>query len=93
MPLNVPPVMAANHVAEGTHEYSRVDGSPTIDAFEEMMGGLECGFAVAFSSGMAACASAFDQLHADSRRGFVIRSPGPHSDYVPALYDHSFLPE
>ena len=93
MPLNIPSVMAANHVAGGTHEYSRVDGSPTIDAFEEMMGGLECGFAVAFSSGVAACASAFDQLHADSLRGFVIRSPGPHSDYVPALYGHSFLPE
>ena len=67
MPLNVPPVLAANYVAGGTHEYSRVDGSPTIDAFEEMMGGLEGGFAVAFSSGMAACASVFDQLHVDSR--------------------------
>ena len=47
-------------------EYSRDDGTPTWEALEKVVGGLESGQAVAFASGMAAIASVFDQLPAGS---------------------------
>ena len=50
----------------GDYEYIR-DGSPTIDAFERVVGELEGGFAACFSSGMAAAAAVFDGLAAGSR--------------------------
>lgn len=50
----------ANH----RREYARDDGTPTWEALEEVVGGLESGKAVAFASGMAAIASVFDQLSA-----------------------------
>ena len=50
----------------GHYEYIR-DGSPTIDAFERVVGELEGGFAVCFSSGMAAAAAVLDGLAAGSR--------------------------
>ncbi|MCX8006096.1 MAG: PLP-dependent aspartate aminotransferase family protein, partial [Burkholderiaceae bacterium] len=65
-PLNVPLVPASNFIIGGRREYSRDDGTPTWDAFEEVVGGLESGRAVAFSSGMAAIAAVFDQLQAGS---------------------------
>lgn len=61
-PLNVPMVPASNFIIGARHEYSRGDGTPTWEAFEEVVGGLESGKAVVFSSGMAAVASVFDQL-------------------------------
>lgn len=61
-PLNVPPVPASNFVLGGRREYSRDDGTPTWEALEEVVGGLEGGKAVAFASGMAAIAAVFDQL-------------------------------
>lgn len=61
-PLNVPPVPASNFVIGGKREYSRDDGTPTWEALEEVVGGLEAGKAVAFASGMAAIAAVFDQL-------------------------------
>ena len=42
--------------------YSRDDATPTWEAFEELLGGLEGGTAVAFASGMAASAAIFDLL-------------------------------
>jgi cystathionine gamma-synthase len=42
--------------------YSRENGTGGWEAFEEVLGGLEGGEAVAFSSGMAAVASVFDLL-------------------------------
>lgn len=65
-PLNVPLVPASNFIIGGRREYSRDDGTPTWDALEEVVGGLESGRAVAFSSGMAAIAAVFDQLAAGS---------------------------
>jgi cystathionine gamma-synthase len=64
--LNVPLVPASNFIIGGRREYSRDDGTPTWEALEEVVGGLESGRAVAFASGMAAIAAVFDQLAAGS---------------------------
>ena len=61
-PLNTPLVPASNFVLGGERVYSREDGTPTWAALEELVGGLEGGRAVAFSSGMAAIAAVFAQL-------------------------------
>jgi cystathionine gamma-synthase len=63
-PLNVPLVPASNFILGSERAYSRDDGTPTWDALEDVVGGLESGRAVAFASGMAAMASVFDQLSA-----------------------------
>jgi cystathionine gamma-synthase len=71
-PLNVPIVMASNFRAgnrgEATgREYSRDDATPGWEALEEVLGELEGGEAIAFSSGMGAAAAVLDLLHAGSR--------------------------
>ena len=63
-PLNVPLIPASNFIIGIGRDYSRDDGTPTWEALEEVVGGLESGRAVAFASGMAAIASVFDQLAA-----------------------------
>ena len=63
-PLNVPLVPASNFIHGGERVYSRDDGTPTWEALEEIVGGLEAGKALAFASGMAAIAAVFDQLPA-----------------------------
>jgi cystathionine gamma-synthase len=65
-PLNVPLVPASNFIIGEGRDYSRDDGTPTWEALEEIIGGLESGKSVAFASGMAAIASVFDQLSAGS---------------------------
>jgi cystathionine gamma-synthase len=66
-PLNVPIVPASNFTPGGERIYSRDNGSPGWEALEEIVGGLEGGMAVAFSSGMAAAAAVFDRLGSGSR--------------------------
>jgi len=66
-PLNRPPVLASNFVLGAGRAYARGDGTPTWEALEEIVGLLEAGQAVAFSSGMAGVAAVFDQLHAGSQ--------------------------
>ena len=66
-PLNVPPVLASNFVLGGERAYTRDDGTPTWEAFEEILGGLEHGTAVAFASGMATAAAVFELLPADAQ--------------------------
>lgn len=61
-PLNVSPIPASNFILGSGRAYARDDGTPTWEALEEIVGGLEVGKAVAFASGMAAIASVFDQL-------------------------------
>lgn len=61
-PLNVPPIPASNFIIGSGRGYARDDGTPTWEALEEIVGGLEGGKAVAFASGMAAIAAVFDQL-------------------------------
>ena len=65
-PLNVPLVPASNYILGTERGYSRDDGTPTWEALEEVVGGLEFGKSLAFSSGMAAIAAVFDQLGSDA---------------------------
>ncbi len=69
-PLNVPLVPASNFILGAGGEgraYSRDDGTPTWEALETIVGGLEHGRSLAFASGMAAIAAVFDQLPAGAR--------------------------
>jgi cystathionine gamma-synthase len=61
-PLNVPLYPASNFVLGERRSYSRDDGTPGWEALEEIVGGLEGGTSVSFSSGMAGIAAIFDQL-------------------------------
>ena len=61
-PLNVPPIPASNFLLGSERAYSRDAGTPTWEALEEIVGGLEGGLAIAFASGMAGVAAVFDQL-------------------------------
>src|SRR6266850_2889607 len=66
-PLNVPPCPASNFVLGGQRAYARDDGTPSWEALEEIVGGLEGGSSVAFASGMAGIAAVFDQLPAGAK--------------------------
>ena len=57
-PLNTPIVAASNFTEPSS--YARSSGTPTWDAFETVLGGLEGGRAIAFSSGMAAVSALLD---------------------------------
>lgn len=61
-PLNTPIVPASNFVLGTERLYSRTEATDTWEAFEAVIGGLEGGSAVAFSSGMAAAAAVLGQL-------------------------------
>lgn len=61
-PLNVPPELASNYYLPTERVYSRSHGSATSLALEEVVGGLEGGQALAFSSGMAAAAAVLHRL-------------------------------
>lgn len=63
-PLNVPPILASTYTLGSERIYTRNDSTESWEAFEEMLGGLEGGHAVAFASGMAACAAVLNQLPA-----------------------------
>ena len=65
-PLNVPLVPASSFVLGDGRAYSRDDATPTWEALEDVVGGIEGGVAVAFASGMAAVAAVFDQLASGS---------------------------
>jgi len=58
-PLNEPITMASTYVAGGDREYGRY-ANPTWSAFEEALGALEGGRALAFASGMAAAGTVLD---------------------------------
>ena len=60
-PLNVPPTFASTYRDGGAVGYGRW-GNPTWSAFEEALGALEGGHAVAFSSGQAAMSALFASL-------------------------------
>ncbi|MDX2381094.1 MAG: PLP-dependent transferase, partial [Acidimicrobiia bacterium] len=61
-PLNVPLVPASNFLIGSDLGYARDEGTPTWHALEELIGGLEGGRTLTFSSGMAAAAAVFDLL-------------------------------
>ena len=70
-PLNVPIIPASNFRASASggagREYARDDGTPGWEALEELVGDLEGGPAVCFSSGMAAIAAVLDLLPVGAR--------------------------
>lgn len=55
--MNVPPILASNFKLPGDRYYNRVDGTEGQEAFEKLIGGIEGGRSLAFSSGMAAIAN------------------------------------
>jgi cystathionine gamma-synthase len=61
-PLNVPMVPSSNFLLGAERIYSRNEATPGWEALEALIGGLEGGQAVAFASGMAACAAVLEQL-------------------------------
>ena len=61
-PLNVPMTPTSTFLHGGEREYARNEGTAGWAAFEELMGGWDDGRAVAFASGMAACAAVLGQL-------------------------------
>jgi len=61
-PLNVPIIPASNFVLGTPRAYARNEGTRSWEALEEIVGGLEGGRAVAFSSGMAAIAAVFQHV-------------------------------
>ena len=60
--LNTAIVAASTYVLGDDRMYSRNEGTEGWESFEAMLGGLEGGDAVAFSSGMAACAAVLGRL-------------------------------
>lgn len=58
-PLNTPITMTSTYVATGDLEYGRY-GNPTWTAFEDALGALEGGRALAYASGMAAVTAVLD---------------------------------
>ena len=60
-PFNVPVTFASTYVAGGEVEYGRY-GNPTWSALEEAVGDLEGGWALAFSSGLAAASAVLSLL-------------------------------
>ena len=56
-PLNVPMTPASTYLHGGERLYARNEGAEAWTAFEELLGGWEGGEAIAFASGMAACAA------------------------------------
>jgi cystathionine gamma-synthase len=64
-PLNEPLTMASTYVAGGDVEYGRY-GNPTWSAFEQALGDLEGGRALAFSSGLAAVSTILDLVGKDA---------------------------
>ena len=61
-PLNTPVVAASTYILGSQRIYSRNEATEGWESFEAMLGGLEGGEAVAFSSGMAACAAVLGRL-------------------------------
>jgi cystathionine gamma-synthase len=59
-PLSEPITLASTFHAGGANGYAR-DGHPGWAAFEQAIGMLDGGHAVAFSTGMAACSAVLDQ--------------------------------
>lgn len=61
-PMNVPLIAASNFAIASGRQYARDDATPLWESLEFIIGGLEGGRSVTFSSGMAAIASIFDDL-------------------------------
>ena len=60
--MNVPIVPSSNFLKGAGIQYSREDSTPTWNPLETIVGDLEGGECIAYSSGMAAVAAVFAQL-------------------------------
>ena len=65
-PLNPPVIMSSTFHQGGEITYGR-DGNPTWEAFEQALGVLEGGQAVAFASGMGAIAAILEMIPVPGR--------------------------
>src|SRR5438309_11488718 len=65
-PLNVPPCPASNFVLCERRAYSRDDGTPSWEALEDIVSGLEGGSSFSFSSVSSGIAATFHQIHSCS---------------------------
>jgi cystathionine gamma-synthase len=66
-PLNTPIVLAAPYLHSAQdNAYARHDVSPTVASFEQALGALEGGTALAFASGLAAVAAMIERLPSGS---------------------------
>jgi len=74
-PLNVPPEFASNYYLPTDRVYSRSDGTATSVALEDVVGGLDGGKALVFSSGMAAAAAV---LHRVPSGGHIVVPSDPY---------------
>jgi cystathionine gamma-synthase len=61
-PLNSPLIPASNFLFGTERVYSRTEATETWEAFEDVIGGLEGGTAVAFASGMATCTAVMSRM-------------------------------
>ncbi|MBV6727306.1 trans-sulfuration enzyme family protein [Nocardioides daeguensis] len=82
-PMNVPVVLTSTYGATGELEYGRF-GNPTWSAFEEALGELEGGRALAFASGMAAVTTILDLV---GNGGSVIAPRHAYNGSLTALAD------
>jgi len=82
-PLNVPITMSSTFVAGGALEYGRT-ANPTWTAFEDALGALEGGRALAFSSGMAAITTVLDLVANES---YVVAPKHSYTGTLLALGD------
>ncbi len=76
-PLNTPIMPATSFRGDGDPGYSRA-GNPSWEPFEQVVGALEGGTALAFGSGMAAITAAFECAFAgssDPREQCVVAAP------------------
>ncbi|AKT52914.1 trans-sulfuration enzyme family protein [Arsenicicoccus sp. oral taxon 190] len=80
-PVNPPLELSTTYVAGGDRLYARV-GNRTWDAFEETLGSLEGGSALAFASGMAAVCAALDLA---PHGGVVVAPDGAYNTTVSLL--------
>jgi cystathionine gamma-synthase len=88
-PLNVPIVLASNfHAAVDPsiagREYSRDDATPGWEALESVLGALDGGQAVIFSSGMGAAAAVLDLMPAGS---VIVAPDGCYAGVLGGLAD------
>lgn len=81
-PINVPVVLSSTFHAGGALAYAR-EGNPTWEAFEEAVGALEGGHAVAYPSGMAALAAVVETL----AHGAVVVAPSASYTGTSAVLD------
>ncbi|MBZ5733133.1 PLP-dependent transferase [Nocardioides sp. TRM66260-LWL] len=82
-PLNTPMTPASTFVGGGDREYGRW-GNPTWQAFEEALGALEGGRALAFASGLAAVATVLDLVGQD---GVVVAPQHAYNGTIVQLGD------